>query len=99
MSSLDKKTVEKIAKLASLELTDYELEKFSKQLSEVIDYNVDQLSKVDTDKVEPLLHPSGLTNSAVEDIPEPSIPTKDVLKNAPDKHNDFFTVKQILDQS
>ena len=69
MSDLDLEQVKKIAQLANLELAEAELEKFTKQLSEVIDYNVQQLDKVDTAKVDPLLSVADLTNSVREDQP------------------------------
>jgi aspartyl-tRNA(Asn)/glutamyl-tRNA(Gln) amidotransferase subunit C len=99
MSQLKAEEVKKIAKLASLDLDEAEINLFTKQLSEVIDYNVEKLSKVDTEKTEPLLNVSGLTNVYREDRPEPGLSQKEVLQNAKDKHNGFFKVKQILDQS
>ncbi len=99
MSDLNKETVEKIAKLANLSLSEAEVNKFTEQLSEVIDYNVEQLNKVETDKVEPLLNPSGLTNSTREDNPEPSLTQEQVLQNTKKSHNGFFIVDQILEQS
>lgn len=99
MSELNIEQVKKIAKLANLELEEAELEKFTRQLSEVIDYNVEQLSKVDTEKVEPLLNVSGLANSTRDDVPELGLSQEQVLQNTKDKHNGFFKVKQILEQS
>lgn len=97
-NKLEKKEVEKIAKLSNLKLTESELDTFTKQLAEVIDYNVAQLSKVNTDKVEPLLNVSGLENALRDDITEVSLSEEEALKNAPKKHNGFFKVEQILDQ-
>lgn len=98
-NKLEKPQIEKIAKLANLTLTEAELAKFTNQLAEVIDYNMLQLDKVDTEKVEPLLNVSGLTNAFREDESTPSLSQEDVLKNTKEKHNGFFKVKQILDQS
>ena len=95
---LDKNKVEKIAKLANLDLTEVELRKFTAQLEEVIDYNVLQLSQVNTDQVEPLLNVSGLTNATREDEAIPSLTQVEALKNTKDSYNGFFKVKQILDQ-
>lgn len=85
--------------MSNLELTEKELEKFSGQLSEVIDYNIEQLNKVDTENVEPLLNVSGLTSVYREDFPEPGLTTNQVLQNAPAKHNDLFEVKAILEDA
>ena len=47
------KDVEHVAKLARLELTEEEKEKFTRQLGDVLKY-VDQMNEVDTANVEPL---------------------------------------------
>lgn len=98
-NNLTKEQVQKIAKLANLELSDAELTKFTFQLSEVIDYNMEKLNKVNTEKVEPLLNVSGLTNATRNDETEPSLSQEEALQNTKEKHNGFFKVKQILDQS
>jgi aspartyl-tRNA(Asn)/glutamyl-tRNA(Gln) amidotransferase subunit C len=98
MSKLNTDEVKKIAKLASLNLSESELEKFTKQLAEVVDYNVELLAKVKTEKIEPLLNVSGLTNATREDVPEPGLTQKQVLQNSKENHNGFFKVKQILEQ-
>ncbi|HEY4694926.1 MAG TPA: Asp-tRNA(Asn)/Glu-tRNA(Gln) amidotransferase subunit GatC [Candidatus Nanoarchaeia archaeon] len=95
--ALTSEQVRMVAKLANLELTETEVEKFRSQLEEVIDYNAEKLSQVNTDKVEPLLNVSGLTNALRGDEPQPGLPQKSVLQNAKNKHNGFFKVKAILD--
>ncbi len=96
--NITKDKVKSIAKLANLSLTENEIEKYSKQLSEVIDFNVSKLNKVDTDQVEPLLNASGLTNVYREDKVEPGLTSEDALKNVKEIHNGFIKVKAILDQ-
>ncbi len=98
-NNLTKEQVKKIAKLANLDLTDSELTKFTSQLSEVIDYNMEKLNKVNTENVEPLLNVSGLTNATRNDETEVSLSQNEALQNTKEKHNGFFKVKQILDQS
>jgi aspartyl-tRNA(Asn)/glutamyl-tRNA(Gln) amidotransferase subunit C len=95
---ISKEQVRNIAKLANISLTDSEVEKYSRQLSEVIDYNVFQLNKVNTEKIEPLLNVSGLTNSFRDDKTEPGLSNDEVLSNASEKHNGFIKVKAVLDQ-
>jgi len=55
------KDVEHIAKLANLEFTDAEKTKFTLQLNQILNY-VEQMNKLDTDKVEPLSHVIELSN-------------------------------------
>ena len=59
--ALTKKEVEHIALLGRLKLTDEEIEKFSHQLSSILEY-VEQLQQVNTDGVEPTAHVTGLEN-------------------------------------
>lgn len=90
--------VEKIAKLANLNLKDAELIKFTAQLEEVIEYNVEQLNKVNTENIEPLHNVSGLTNTTRNDEASPYLNQNEVLQNSKETHNGFFKVKAILDQ-
>lgn len=86
-----------IAKLANLTLTDEEIKKFEKQLSEVLDY-VKKLEEVDTKDVIETSQVTGLENVLREDKPSTSLTAEEALTNAPSKHNNFFQVKGILDQ-
>lgn len=61
--------VVKIAKLANLPLTQEEEEKYSKQLSKILDY-MGKLNKVDTSKTEPTFNVTGLSNVMREDETE-----------------------------
>lgn len=63
---LTKDQVKHVAKLANLPLTEAEEEKYSEQLSKILEY-VEQLNSVDTSKVEPIFNVSGLTNVMAED--------------------------------
>lgn len=54
--------IKHIAKLARIKLTEKEEEKFSKELSSVLDF-INQLNEVDTSKVEPAYQITGLVNS------------------------------------
>ena len=58
MASLSAKDVRHIATLARLNLSDEEVEKFSKELSSILEY-IDRLQEVDTENVEPLVNVTG----------------------------------------
>ena len=89
------KDVEYIAKLARLEFTEEEKQKFTYQLNSILNY-IDQLNKIDTSKVEPLSHAIELSNVFREDIAKPGIPSNDALKNAPAKTDKFFKVPKVI---
>ena len=60
------KDVEHVAKLARLELTEEEKEKFTKQLGDVLKH-VDAMNEVDTSNVEPMSHAIDFVNVMRDD--------------------------------
>ena len=66
MTALTKDQVRHIAKLARLQLTEPEVEKFTTELTKILSY-VDMLKEVDTKNVEPTAQVTGQTNSLRED--------------------------------
>ena len=58
--------VRHVAKLARLRLTDEQLERYRGQLSAVLDH-IAKLSELDVEGVEPMAHPSDLTNRLDDD--------------------------------
>lgn len=60
MASLSSDQVRHIAKLARLDLSDAEVEKFAKELTSILGY-VDMLGEVNTKGVEPTAQVTGLT--------------------------------------
>lgn len=89
--------VRHIAHLARLNLTDADVEKFSHQLSDILDY-FDRLKAVNTDDVPPTAYPLDLHNITRDDLEEPAAPTEDVLANAPLREGNYFRVRAILDE-
>jgi aspartyl-tRNA(Asn)/glutamyl-tRNA(Gln) amidotransferase subunit C len=89
------KDVEHIAKLAKLEFTGDEMEKFTHQINQILDY-VEQLNKLDTADVEPLSHVIQLSNVFRTDEAKPSTSTDEALKNAPSKNEEFFKVPKVI---
>jgi len=90
------KTVKHVALLANLKLSQKEIKKFQKQLSEILDY-VNILNKLDTKGIEPTSQVTGLENVFRKDKPTPSLSQKEALSGAKEKHNNFFKVKAIFD--
>ena len=91
-----KETIDHISKLALLELTEEEKEKFSKQLGNIVSY-FKKLEDLDTTDVEPTTHPiDGLKNVFREDIPWKSLSNEEALKNAQHKKDGYFKAPRIL---
>ena len=94
--SLSPDQVSWIAHLARLDLTPADRDRMAQQLSAIIDY-FGQLSRVDTDGVEPLAHPLTVHNVFRADEPQPSLTVDEALANAPNRRGDYFGVPAVLD--
>ena len=88
------KDVEHVAKLARLELTEEEKEKFTKQLGDVLKH-VEAMNEVDTSNVEPMAHAIDFVNVMREDVPHQEISKEALMSTAPDEENGFFKVPKI----
>ena len=96
---ITKADVEKVAQLAHMELSPEELQVFAPQMADIVSY-VEQLNELDTRAVEPALGgltPEGeATDSARDDVPEPSLGQKVALAEAPDAASGHFRVPKVL---
>jgi aspartyl-tRNA(Asn)/glutamyl-tRNA(Gln) amidotransferase subunit C len=97
MGKLTKADVQHVAKLANLTLTPGEVEKYTKQLSGVVDH-ISELSKVDTRDTEPTSQTTGLEDVYRQDeVKEENCLTQEQSLSGTDKiHNGYFKVKAIL---
>jgi aspartyl-tRNA(Asn)/glutamyl-tRNA(Gln) amidotransferase subunit C len=80
-----------VARLARLELTDEELDRFAGQLDAILEA-VGKVSELDLSEVEPTLHPLALSNVWAEDELRPSLEVEEALANAPDREDNAFRV-------
>jgi aspartyl-tRNA(Asn)/glutamyl-tRNA(Gln) amidotransferase subunit C len=94
--SLDLDQVRKVAKLARLEASDADLARVQQQLSAIFDY-VDQVQKLNTEGVEELAHPLPVRNVFRDDVPAPSLPVDEALRNAPLRAGNYFGVPAVFD--
>jgi aspartyl-tRNA(Asn)/glutamyl-tRNA(Gln) amidotransferase subunit C len=88
--------VEKVAKLARLEVTPAEKEAFAKQLSQILTH-VEKLREYDTKGVEPTAAVLGQVNVFREDIVRASLPVDKALANVPERAGDGFAVPKIIE--
>ncbi len=90
---VSKDTVEKIANLARLELTNEEVSEYSKTLSAILGH-FNELNELDTKNIEPLTTPTPIASRMREDIVKPF--GGDILSNAPDKSGHLFKVPPVV---
>ena len=95
---LELETVERIAALARLGLSQDEKERMREQLSVVLDH-ISMLEEVPTEDIPPTAQVIELQNIMRDDVVEPSLPREQVLLNAPDTEDGFIKVKAVLDAS
>ncbi len=94
--SITPEEVRHIARLARVGLVDDEISLFQGQLSEMLDY-FQRLLEVDTDNVPPTAHTLAMHNVMRDDEPRPSLDKEDILANAPQREDDLFRVRAILE--
>ncbi len=92
---VSKTDVLKIAELSRLDIPLKRFNTLQQQLEQIIVY-MNRLDEVETDDVVPLAHPQDLVNAWREDIPKPSLPLTEVLKNAPQSNESFFSVPKVI---
>ncbi len=91
---IDRDTVLKVAELARLKLTEEEIELYSKQLKDILEF-VNTMNEVNTDNVEPFVLEFEETPLR-EDTPGKTLPREEIEKNAPEFENGFFVVPRIF---
>jgi aspartyl-tRNA(Asn)/glutamyl-tRNA(Gln) amidotransferase subunit C len=80
-----------VAKLAELELSEEEIERFGGQLNAILEA-VGKVSELELADVPPTSHPLAVVNVFGPDEPRPSLPLADAFANAPEREGDFFRV-------
>jgi len=95
---ISKEQVEHIAELARIELSDKEKEKFSQELSSILDY-INKLSQLDLARTESVSQVTGLKNIFRKDEAENKDPNtaEEILRLAPARKGKYFKVPKILD--
>ena len=88
---LDTNTINKIAKLARIKLSDEEAKDLLKDMNSILDW-VEQLDEVNTDSVEPLTNISSSILPQRTDEANDVNTSDEILKNSPDKLEGYFAV-------
>jgi aspartyl-tRNA(Asn)/glutamyl-tRNA(Gln) amidotransferase subunit C len=92
---VDRKRVEHIAHLAKLNMTEAELQTYTEQLSKIFGY-FEELSKVDTSGVEPLMTASEIEYWTRPDEVKSSMPAEEILKSAPARVGNLYKVPPVV---
>ena len=95
--SINKDKVKKIGNLAKIKLTNDEIEIYSTQLTQIVDF-MNKLDEVDTSKVESVINQNlDHHSNRINDIVEDGNYVEKILKNAPDSKEGFFTTIKVIE--
>ena len=95
--NLSREEALKVAKLASLEVSDAEADAVTEKLNAILGY-INRLQAVNVEGVEPMSHVHGSTNVFREDKLLPSLPVKELLAIAPASSGRFIKVPIVIEE-
>ncbi len=93
--AISKKDVEHVALLARLFLTEEEKEKFTLQLSQILEH-AGKIGELNTKDVKPTSHALPIKNVFRKDEEEPSLSQEEALSNAPSKESGMIRIPKIV---
>lgn len=93
---INRELLDKIAHLARLEFDDKDAEKMTRDMTAIVSW-VEKLKEVDTTNIEPLTSMSHEVHALREDNAQVELTPIEVLKNAPQKNEDYFSVPNVLE--
>ena len=94
--SIDNQTVRKVSKLAKIKINEKEETKLIEELNNILGW-VDELKKVDTEQIEPMLSVFNESMTMRKDEVSSEISDELVLKNAPESKSGFFVVPKVIE--
>ena len=94
--SIDKDTVKHISKLARISLDEKKINNLSKDLSSIMKF-IEKLNKLNTDNIAPLTSIINASlKSRIDEVKDGKIKDQ-ILKNSPEKNEEFFVVPKVID--
>lgn len=93
---ITREEVQAVAELAKLQLSEDEIDRYTEQLSSILDY-IQKLDEVDTSAVPPTASVLPVTNVLREDAVGATLLPDEVVANASDAEDNQFRVSAVLD--
>ena len=94
--SISRDEVRHIAMLSRLEISEDELDQFTHDLAEILDYS-EKIRQLDTQDVPPTSHAMDVCNVFREDVAAPSLSTEDAISNCSERDYPFFRVPRVIE--
>lgn len=98
MSQIDRATVDHVARLARLDLSEEERERIVPELGTILEY-AERIQALELDDVEPTSHAVPIRNATRPDEVKPSLSQEEALANAPKAEDGRFAVPRIVEDS
>jgi aspartyl-tRNA(Asn)/glutamyl-tRNA(Gln) amidotransferase subunit C len=94
--SIDKDTVKHISKLARISLDEKKVDNLSKDLTSIMKF-IENLNKLNTDKTSPLTSIINASLKSRKDEVKDGKIRDQILKNSPEKNEEFFVVPKVIE--
>ena len=94
--SIDKDTVKHISKLARISLDENKVESLSKDLTSIMKF-IESLNELNTDKTTPLTSIINASLKSRKDEVKDGKIRDQILKNSPEKNDEFFVVPKVFE--
>ncbi|MGE0231352.1 MAG: Asp-tRNA(Asn)/Glu-tRNA(Gln) amidotransferase subunit GatC [Flavobacteriaceae bacterium] len=94
--SVDKATVQRIAHLARIAISDADAERMQGELNAILGF-VEQLEAVDVEGVEPMTSVTPMTLRLREDTVTDGEIADRIVSNAPDTDDNYFVVPKVVE--
>jgi aspartyl-tRNA(Asn)/glutamyl-tRNA(Gln) amidotransferase subunit C len=93
---IDRATVDHVARLARLDLSDQERQRMTAELGKILEHAT-KIQALDLDEVEPTSHAIPIRNVMRPDETRPSLSQEEALSGAPEVEDGRFKVPSILE--
>ena len=94
--TINLKTIKHISKLSRISVDDKKAIKLEGDLNSIFEF-IEKLNELDTDKVEPLTSIAETTLKFRTDEVKSKDIRNQILKNSPEKNEDFFVVPKVVE--
>jgi aspartyl-tRNA(Asn)/glutamyl-tRNA(Gln) amidotransferase subunit C len=95
MELLTEKEVKHVANLAKLNISDLEIDKYKKQLTDIMT-EIDKITNLDITEEEVLIAPIDHINIFSSDISGDMLTKEEIFKNAKNTSGDYLVVPKVL---
>jgi aspartyl-tRNA(Asn)/glutamyl-tRNA(Gln) amidotransferase subunit C len=92
---VEKHEIEKLAKLARLDITPEEIEKLQGSLGSLVEY-LDTLKQIDLTGVEPMTAVDDAPRPLRADVEKDMLPKEKALMNAPEVNLEHFSIPKVI---